>query len=46
MVAGPSPEKRELREAHLIFTEMGATGHAEQLARVATELEASPDGHP
>ncbi len=24
---------RELREAHRLFTEMGATGHAERLAR-------------
>jgi tetratricopeptide (TPR) repeat protein len=29
--------QRELREAHRLFTEMGATGHAERLAR---ELEA------
>jgi hypothetical protein len=25
--------KRELREAHRLYTEMGATGHAERLAR-------------
>jgi hypothetical protein len=25
--------ERDLREAHRLFTEMGATGHAERLAR-------------
>ncbi len=26
-------QERELREAHRLFTEMGATGHAERVAR-------------
>ena len=29
----PSDANRELREAHRLYTEMGATGHAERLAR-------------
>jgi adenylate cyclase len=29
----PSDADRELREAHRLYTEMGATGHAERLAR-------------
>jgi class 3 adenylate cyclase/tetratricopeptide (TPR) repeat protein len=29
----PSEAKRELREAHRLYTEMGATGHADRLAR-------------
>jgi len=37
---GRSDERlRELREAHRLFSEMGATGHAE---RVARELEGLP----
>jgi hypothetical protein len=32
----PSDAERHLREAHRLYTEMGATGHAERLAR---ELE-------
>jgi hypothetical protein len=28
----PLLQKRELREAHRLYTEMGATGHAERLA--------------
>jgi hypothetical protein len=31
-----SARERELREAHRLYTEMGATGHAQRLAR---ELE-------
>jgi hypothetical protein len=29
----PSDADRELREAHRLYTEMAATGHAERLAR-------------
>jgi hypothetical protein len=29
----PSDAERELREAHRLYTEIGATGHAERLAR-------------
>ena len=32
-------QERELREAHRLYTEMGATGHAERLARELAELE-------
>ncbi len=32
-------QERELREAHRLFTEMGATGHAERVARELAELE-------
>jgi hypothetical protein len=28
-----SDAERELREAHRLYTEMGATGHAERVAR-------------
>ena len=38
--------ERELREAHRLYTGMGATGHAERVARELAELGASPDGHP
>ena len=30
---GDAAAERHLREAHRLFTEMGATGHAERLAR-------------
>ncbi len=30
--------ERHLREAHRLFTEMGATGHAERMARELEEL--------
>ena len=29
----PQEARRQLREAHRLYTEMGATGHAERLAR-------------
>ncbi len=29
----PGAHQRELREAHRLYTEMGATGHSERLAR-------------
>ena len=35
----PAAAERELREAHRLFTEMGATGHAERVARKLAELE-------
>ncbi len=31
--------ERELREAHRLYTEMGATGHAERVARELAKLE-------
>ena len=31
--------KREVREAHRLYTEMGATGHAERVASDLAELE-------
>jgi adenylate cyclase len=34
--------ERELREAHRLYTEMAAAGHAERLARALTELRVSP----
>jgi hypothetical protein len=33
-----SAQERELREAHRLFTEIGATGHAERLAAELTEF--------
>ena len=33
LVGDETAHERELREAHRLFTEMGATGHAERLAR-------------
>ncbi len=33
--------ERDLREAHRLFTEMGATGHAERVARELKELGVS-----
>ena len=35
-------QKRELHEAHRLFTEIGATGHAERLRAHATSLTSSP----
>ncbi len=33
LVGDEASRERELREAHRLFTEIGATGHAERLAR-------------
>jgi hypothetical protein len=33
----------ELRETHRLYTEMGATGHAERVARELEALRANPD---
>ena len=39
MLGDSAGRERELREAHRLFTEMGATGHAR---RVAAQLESLP----
>jgi hypothetical protein len=36
---GDATYQRHLREAHRLYTEMGATGHAERLARELAELQ-------
>jgi adenylate cyclase len=41
VLGDPAGRERELREAHRLFSEMGAAGHAELVAR-----ELSPSGHP
>jgi hypothetical protein len=33
LIGDDASRERELREAHRLYTEMGATGHAERLAR-------------
>ena len=41
-LAGDGAEaERELSEAHRLYTEMGATGHAERVARELAEAESS-----
>jgi len=35
--------QRELREAHRLFTEMGATGHAERISRELSAVGAQPE---
>ncbi len=43
VLAGDGAEaERELREAHRLYSEMGATGHAERVARELAELGARP----
>jgi adenylate cyclase len=41
VLGDPAGRERELREAHRLFSEMGAKGHAERVAR-----ELSPSGRP
>ena len=40
-----SARQRELREAHRLYTEMGATGHAERLAQELREVAAGARPH-
>ncbi len=42
LLGDDATHQRELREAHRLYTEMGATGHAKRLAGELAELEVSP----
>jgi hypothetical protein len=41
LLGSDAAQERRLREAHRFYTEMGATGHAERLARELAELGSS-----